>query len=134
MQDDVKMHAVRFIEATGRWADAEIFSEDDAWMFLEELLNEYARPNAKLSDGQIIALRNLGAAMGMRPGTPLSTYPGAVARNFGEGPMSSPDVQILCRWLHAQVNGGGDFEPARRPAVSIDASALPGEKRGGPKR
>src|SRR5439155_9670883 len=125
--------AVRFIETTGRWADVDLFSEEDAWVFLQELLDEFARRNGKLSDGQIIALRNLGAAMGMRPGTPLSTYPGAVERNFGPGPMGAADFSILIRWLHAQVNGGGDFEPARRPPVSIDGSMLPGEKRGGNK-
>jgi hypothetical protein len=133
MDEDVKKHAVRFIEATGRWADAEIFSEEDAWAFLSDLLNEYARPNVKLSDGQIVAMRNLGAAMGMKPGTPLSTYANAVVRNFGEGNMAPEDKALLLRWLHMQVNGGGDFQPARRPPVVLD-NAPPGEHWGKPKK
>ena len=133
MDEDVKKCAVRFIESTGRWADAEIFSEEDAWAFIQDLINDYARPQARLLDGQIIALRNLGAAMGMKPGTPLSTYANAVTRNFGQGEIPPQDMVILTRYLHEQVNGGGDFQPARRPPVVLDG-ALPGEHWGKPKK
>ena len=61
MEEDVKKWSVKFIETTGRWADLDLFNEDDAWAFMGDLLNDYARARAKLSDGQIVCLRNLGA-------------------------------------------------------------------------
>ena len=131
MEDDVKKFSVKFIETTGRWADLELFNEEDAWAFMQDLLNDYARPRAKLSDGQIIVLRNLGAALSMKPGSPLHGYVPALVRNFGPSPMSDGDLQELVRWVYAQVNGGGDFEPARKPPVTLQ-SGLPGEKPGVP--
>lgn len=131
MDDDVKMHAVKFIETTGRWADIELFNEDDAWEFMKDLLNEYARAKSKLSDGQIIILRNLGVALSMRPGSPLGGYIPALVRNFGPSPMSDEELAELVRWVYTQVNGGGDFEPARKPPVTL-TSGLPGERLGVP--
>lgn len=131
MEDDVKAFSVKFIETTGRWADIELFNEDDAWAFMQDLLNDYARARSKLSDGQIIVLRNLGAALSMRPGSPLHGYIPALVRNFGPSPMSDADLAELVRWVYDQVNGGGDFEPARKAPVALRAG-LPGEKPGRP--
>jgi len=133
MDDDVKKHSVKFIETTGRWADAELFNEDDAWEFMKDLLNEYARARSRLSDGQIIILRSLGVALSMRPGSPLSGYIPALVRNFGPSPMSDEDLQELVRWVYMQVNAGGDFEPARKPPVTLSAGP-PGERPGMPKK
>src|SRR6476619_3972088 len=127
MEEDVKKFSVKFIETTGRWADIELFNEDDAWEFMKDLLNEYGRAKAKLSDGQIIVLRNLGAALSMRPGSPLRGYIPALIRNFGPTPMEMADLELLVRYIYAQVNGGGDFEPAKRPPVVLNAG-LPGER------
>lgn len=131
MEDDVKKFSVKFIETTGRWADLELFNEDDAWSFMQDLLNDYARARNKLSDGQIIVLRNLGAALSMKPGSPLHGYIPALVRNFGPSPMSDADLKALVLWVFEQVNGGGDFEPARKPPVTLQ-SGLPGEKPGIP--
>lgn len=131
MEDDVKKFAVKFIETTGRWADLELFNEDDAWAFMGDLLNDYARARQKLSDGQIIVLRNLGAALSMKPGSPMHGYVPALVRNFGPSPMSDADLNELVRWVYFQVNGSGDFEPARKAMVTLSAG-LPGEKPGQP--
>jgi hypothetical protein len=130
MEDDVKKFSVKFIETTGRWADLELFNEDDAWEFMKDLLNEYARSRAKLSDGQIIVLRNLGAALSMKPGSPLHGYIPALVRNFGPSPMPDADLQELVQWVYSQVNGG--FEAARKPPVALSADApggRPGQRR-----
>ena len=119
MDDDLKMHCCRFIELMGRWADPDLFTEEDAWAFIEELRDEWARDFVPLSDGQLMALRNLGASLGMKPGTPLAYYGSAVKRAFGRGPMSDADLAIVTRYMYGQVNGGGDFEPARRPKVTL---------------
>lgn len=121
MEDDVKRFSVKFIETTGRWADLELFNEEDAWAFMNDLLNDYVRAKQKLSDGQIISLRNLGAALSMKPGSSLGGYIPALVRNFGPSPMPDADLNELVRWVYAQVNGGGDFEPARKPPVSLIA-------------
>jgi hypothetical protein len=131
MEDDVKKWAVKFIETTGRWADLELFNEEDAWEFMKDLLNDYARPRGKLSDGQIICLRNLGAALSVKPGSPLGAYAPALQRNFGPSPMSDVELRELTLWVYNQVNGGGDFEPARKSPVTLQAG-LPGERSGRP--
>src|SRR3954469_3708361 len=104
MDDDLKMHCCRFIELMGRWADPELFTEEDAWAFIEELRDEWARPFVPLSDGQLMALRNMGAALGMRPGLPLGYYNSAVKRGFGAGPISDADLSIVTRYMYGQVN------------------------------
>ena len=55
MDDDVKKHSVKFIETTGRWADIELFNEDDAWEFMKDLLNDdflnqHGRPDVVITD------------------------------------------------------------------------------------
>ncbi|MBL8956827.1 MAG: hypothetical protein JNK82_39000 [Myxococcaceae bacterium] len=132
MDDDVKKFSVKFIETTGRYADYDLFNEDDAWEFLRDLLNEYARAKTRrLTDGQVSILRNLGVALSMRPGSPLSGYIPALVRNFGPSPMSDADLQEVVRWVYMQVNAGGDFEPARKAPVTLSAG-LPGERPGVP--
>lgn len=130
MEDDVKKFSVKFIETTGRWADLELFNEEDAWAFMTDLLNDHVRAGQKLSDGQIISLRNLGAALSMKPGSALSGYIPALVRNFGPSPMPDADLQQLVRWVYSQVNGGGDFEPARKPPVSLHAGPPVRRRRG----
>ena len=131
MEDDVKKLSVKFIETTGRWADAELFNEDDAWEFMKDLLDEYARAKSRLNDGQVTILRSLGVALSMRPGSPLTGYIPALVRNFGPSPMAEPDLHELVRWVYMQVNAGGDFEPARKAPVTLSAG-LPGERPGVP--
>ncbi len=123
--------AVRFIETTGRWADAESFSGEEAWAFIQELHDDFAKPFVALSDGQLMALRNLGAALGMRPGLPLGGYGPALKRAFGEGPMGAAELLTTVRYIYGQVNGGSDFEPMKRPKVSLQPRE-PGERWGGP--
>jgi hypothetical protein len=132
MDEKVKKSAVRFIESTGRWADADIFAEDDAWEFMRELCGD-ARKFMRLNDGQLMSLRNLGAALGMRPGLPISGYIPALTRAFGESPLTDEEMRTLVRYTFGQVNGGGDFEPAQRPRVSL-SPALPGERWGTQKK
>ena len=121
MEDDVKKFSVKFIETTGRWADFELFNDEDAWAFMGDLLRDHVRSGQKLSDGQIMVLRNLGAALSMKPGSPLHGYIPALVRNFGPSPMSDEDLSELVRWVYAQVNGGGSFEAARKPPVALNA-------------
>lgn len=131
MEDDVKRFSVKFIETTGRWADIELFNEEDAWVFMGDLLNDYVRSGQKLNDGQIIVLRNLGAALSMKPGSPLHGYIPALVRNFGPSPMGDADLNELVRWVYAQVNGGGAFEPAKKPPVALNAAPPTRGRRGG---
>ena len=133
MDEDVKSFSVKFIETTGRWADLELFNEEDAWAFIGDLLTDFAQPRTKLSDGQIIVLRNLGAALGMRPGSSLAGYSPALERNFGPSPMSAADVRTVVLWVYEQVNGGGDFEPAKRPPVALTVGEV-GERYGVPRK
>jgi hypothetical protein len=123
MDDDVKRAMVKFIESTGRWADFDLFSEEDAWEFVKEIVSEYARPNVKLSDGQVIILRNLGVALGMKPGSTLAGYASALVRNFGPLQISEADLKIMTMYFYTQVNGGGAFETARRPPVMLQPGA-----------
>ena len=133
MDEDIKKHAVNFIESTGRWADADLFSEEDAWAFMEELRDEYAKSFVSLNDGQLMMLRNLGGALGMRPGLPLGGYGPALKRAFGPGPMSDQDLLIVTRYIYGQVNGGADFEAPRRPKVALGHVQV-GERWGTPKK
>jgi hypothetical protein len=131
MEEDVKKFSVKFIETTGRWADIELFNEEDAWAFMGDLLNDYVRSGQKLNDGQIMVLRNLGAALSMKPGSPLHGYIPALVRNFGASPMSDADLNELVRWVYAQVNGGGAFEPAKKAPVALHAAPPVRGRRGG---
>jgi hypothetical protein len=124
MSEQVKKIAVKFVETTGRWADIELFTEEDAWDFMRELLNDYARPRGRLSDGQIIIMRDLGAALGIKPGSPLRFYAPGLVRAFGATPLSDEEMTTLTQWVYAQVNAGGDFEPARKPPVALNASSV----------
>jgi hypothetical protein len=119
MQEDVKSFAMKFIQSTGGEADPDIFEENEVWTFMSEFLDKFARTKASLSDGQIMVLRNLGAAMGLKPGSPLAHYAPALIRNFGPSPLQDEDLKLLTRYLHIQVNGGGDFESARKPPVAL---------------
>src|SRR2546430_7993543 len=133
MDEDVKKFAVKFIESTGRWADIELFNEDDAWEFMKDLLNDYARSKSNLSDGQAIVLRNLGAALGVKPGSPIGSYFGALTRAFGPSPMDEAELKEVAMWVHTQLNGGGGFEPARKPPVALQAGPV-GSRPGRPPR
>jgi hypothetical protein len=72
-----------------------------------------------MSDGQLIVLRNLGAALGIRPGSPLRGYGPALKRALGQGSMSDADIHELTRYIYGQINGGSDFEPKKRPTLSL---------------
>lgn len=133
MHEDVKRFSVKFIETTGRWADIEVFNEDDAWEFMKDLLVDYVKTGRRLTDGQITVLRNLGAAMSMKPGSHLRIYVPALERSFGPTPMSDEDLNLLARYLYDQVNGGGDFEPHKKAPVTLQ-SGLPGERPGVPSK
>ncbi len=114
--------AIRFITSLDRGVDADSFGDDDAWAFMQDLVNDYAIPGRGLNEVQLAALRDFGIAAGMRPGGPLSSYQPALQAAFGPRQMSDENFVKLVHWAHSQVNGGGSVvNKVRTNSVHMDA-------------
>ncbi|MBL8922688.1 MAG: hypothetical protein JNJ54_27820 [Myxococcaceae bacterium] len=74
MDAHVLRAALRFIQSLDRGVDAESFSDDDAWAFMQDLVYEFALPERSLHPAQVAALRDFGHIAGIRPGSPISNY------------------------------------------------------------
>jgi hypothetical protein len=114
--------AIRFITALDYGVDAESFGDADAWSFMQDLVNEFASQGKGLNQVQLVALRNFGIGISMRPGSSLGGYKPALEAAFGPCQMSAEDFDTLVRWAHAQVNGGGPaVQTVRNTTVKLDS-------------
>ena len=113
--------AIQLITALDYGVDAESFGDADAWSFMQDLVNEFASRGKGLNQAQLVALRNFGIGISMRPGSPLGGYKPALEAAFGPSQLSPEDFDALVKWAHAQVNGGGpSVQTARTTSVKLD--------------
>ncbi len=104
MTEALQVLCAHFVQAMGRTAHAEYFSDDDAWATFQEV-GEWAERNQGLSTGARSALQNLGAALGLRPGAPAQQYMHALERSFGPCPLNTVQRERIAAYVHAQMNG-----------------------------
>ena len=119
MDEHAQRAAVRFIVSLDRSVDADSFSDDDAWAFMQDLVDEYARDRKNLSQPQAAALRDFGHTIGIRPGGPLHSYGPCLEGALGPCPMPRDDFDLLLSWAHAQVNADFTMKPVDK--VTLDA-------------
>ncbi len=104
MTEALQILCARFVHSLGRAAEAEYFTDEDAWSAVEELAEMSAR-GERLGAAQQQALHNLGGGLGLRPGAPASRYLAALERYFGPCPLKSKDRDQVMEFVHAQMNG-----------------------------
>jgi hypothetical protein len=116
MTEALQVLCARFVQSLGRAAEAEYFSDHDAWATVEELA-EMAAKGEGLGANALGALHNLGSALGLRPGAPASRYLGALERYFGPCPLKRADRAKVITYVHGQMNGV--FAPKKVEKVSL---------------
>ena len=119
MTEALQILCARFVQSLGRTAEAEFFSDDDAWAAVEELAEMAARGQG-LGAPALSALQNLGGALGVRPGAPAARYLGALERYFGPCPLKPDHRERVIEYVHAQMNG--QFSVAREEKVTLKPS------------
>lgn len=116
MTGALQLLCARFVQALGRSAEPEYFSDSDAWATVEELAS-MAKKGQGLRAGALGALQNLGSALGLRPGAPSSRYLHALERYFGPCPLSPGEQVEVIGYVHQQMNG--QFAAQRTDKVSL---------------
>lgn len=104
MTEALQLLCARFVQSLGRAAEAEFFSDEDAWATVDELC-EMSVKGEGLGPQALQALQNLGAALGLRPGAPSSRYLGVLERYFGPCTLKLSDRTKVVEYVHAQMNG-----------------------------
>ena len=104
MTEALQVLCARFVQSLGRAAEAEFFSDEDAWATVEEL-GLMAAKGEELGPQALGALVNLGSGLGLKPGAPASRYLGALERYFGPCPLNLPERAKFVAYMHAQMNG-----------------------------
>ena len=104
MTEALQLLCARFVQSLGRAAEAEFFSDEDAWATVDELCEMSAKGEG-LGPQALQALQNLGSAMGIRPGAPSNRYMVALERHFGPCSLKQSDRTKVVEYMHAQVNG-----------------------------
>ncbi len=119
MTEALQLLCARFVQSLGRAAEAEFFSDEDAWATVDELCEMSAKGEG-LGPQALQALHNLGSALGLRPGAPSSRYMGALERYFGPCTLKMADRNKVVVYVHAQMNGA--YAPKKEDKVTLNPS------------
>lgn len=134
MDDRFRDLAIRLMESMGRDVDRDYFTEDDAWAFIGDLA-EMGKENKRLSEAAVQILRDIGLALGLRPGADERRFQPALEEQLGASPHPADVVLAAVHYARGQTNGafeegqtararsqliGGGPRPSHHPYKNYD--------------